>query len=697
VTRGQLSTVAVPKERISATGKSKPFGNSENARYRGHTMPIRHLINDDGAPFDDQELEALIGVLDSLSADERKDLRNANAEAIARHAAGQILIVAGPGTGKSTLFKQRVLFWLERTPDARILALSFVRKLVADLNADIQNDKALTEAQKRQVDVFTLHRYARSVVEQNRGTREWKFAPHVRIIAQSWKALVWADVLLYSGQTDHRQYSWKAFEKQLHDNHFDESAPWRNLKQSYFVLCRFYNAAGFSDLILRARDALAENPGLNQHQFFIIDEYQYFNTSEEALLEQITAKTKGKLLVGDDDQVLYEALKSGKASLIRAIYKDKNVVNAMLPFCGRCDFHIVRAADHFIKQTPDPACINKIYLPMSGAGSSVKVQAVVCATPTTAVDYIRKFIEDHKENIEQRKKDLADGNAKDAYLLILSPSRAVNFYRLNHANEELFDLIKPYSEEKKEYSDDYYKVLNYYSLASYPSNNFTFRKVLHYEEVGEVELLALLKTGIAERKPFSALTEARIKDTLTKAAAVRDIIDSKLSIEKKIESLAKCIRIDDRSTLQKDLERAAIDKARIESIEHQDEEQAELEEIEVKQMSAVELMTMVGAKGLSADHVIIIGVDDVNMGWITRNAFYVGMTRARMTLHLITALKAGGAGSPHQYLNALPNANLEFAKYAKGTRTRTAFGGRAAFLRYLRILSTQGRQGIRKL
>src|SRR6185369_11902857 len=87
---------------------------------------------------------------------QRTAFRNENAEAIATHPATQILIVAGPGTGKSTIFKQRVLFWLGQDKDAKILALSFVRKLVADLSADIQNDKKLTDAQKKQVDVFTL-------------------------------------------------------------------------------------------------------------------------------------------------------------------------------------------------------------------------------------------------------------------------------------------------------------------------------------------------------------------------------------------------------------------------------------------------------------------------------------------------------------------------------------------------------------
>ena len=185
-------------------------------------MAARHLINEDGKPFDEDELEALTDELDSLTPAQRTEFRNRNAEAIAKHPATKILIVAGPGTGKSTIFKQRVLFWLEQDNDAKILALSFVRKLVADLHADIQSDTKLIDAQKKQVDVFTLHKYARSIVEQNHGTKEWNFAPHFRIIGQQWKGVVWGDVLSLAGQEDHKTYSWKEFETQLYNDEFDE-------------------------------------------------------------------------------------------------------------------------------------------------------------------------------------------------------------------------------------------------------------------------------------------------------------------------------------------------------------------------------------------------------------------------------------------------------------------------------------------
>jgi superfamily I DNA/RNA helicase len=294
---------------------------------------------------------------------------------------------------------------------------------------------------------------------------------------------------------------------------------------------------------LRAREALAENPDLNQHNCFIFDEYQDFNAAEENLLEQITDAADGTLIVGDDDQVLYETLKSGKASLIRTIYATKDVVNAMLPFCGRCDFHITKAASHFIKQDADTECIEKIYLPMTEPDGTKKVQFIGCAQPSTAVDYIRKFIEDHKGEIEQRRKDLTEGNAKDAFLLILSPSNKVDFFRLHNARDELFNLIKPYQEERKEFSDDYFKALNYYSLARYPNDNFHFRKVLHHEGIEAETLLTMLQTCIKDTKGFAALDTDVTKKALEQAETVRDILDSNNAAAEKVAALGKCIKL----------------------------------------------------------------------------------------------------------------------------------------------------------
>jgi len=361
-------------------------------------------------------------------------------------------------------------------------------------------------------------------------------------------------------------------------------------------------------------------------------------------------------------------------------------------YCGRCDFHITRTAAHFIAQGADPDSIRKIYLPISTTEASKKVQIVACAAPTTAVDYIRKFIEDHAAEIEERKKALERGDAKDAYLLILSPSRAVDFYKPNGAKDQLFELIKPFRVERREFCDDYYKILSYYSLAKYPANNFTFRKVLYYEKTPDDIILILLNSCITQRNSLSAVDHKSIKDAHLKANKVREILESKDAIDKKIEAISRHMQLENVKFLRRDLEKHEINEQRVDVVEHQEEETAELEEIEVKQMSAVELLTIVGSKGLSADHVIIIGFDNVNMGWITRNAFYVAITRARKSLHILTALKAGGAARAHKFLDQMPDDNVEFSRYAKGERKQTILDGRNAFRDHLGYLNRQHRR-----
>lgn len=132
-------------------------------------MTIRFLINEDGAPFESSELQTLCGVLDSLGDDERIEYRNQNASAIARHDATKFLIVSGPGTGKSHLFLDRINYWYRKDQVAKVVVTSFVRKLVADLQNDIESNENLTAEQKGRITVSTLHKFARSIVEKIMG------------------------------------------------------------------------------------------------------------------------------------------------------------------------------------------------------------------------------------------------------------------------------------------------------------------------------------------------------------------------------------------------------------------------------------------------------------------------------------------------------------------------------------------------
>jgi superfamily I DNA/RNA helicase len=649
-------------------------------------MSIRCIINEDGFPFDFAELQTIRRQLDSFSDDKRIVYRNQNAATIAKHSAEKILIVSGPGTGKSHLFLDRINYWYQNNPEASVFVTSFVRKLVVDLQNDINNDEKLSEEQKKRITVSTLHGFARSIVEKNHGTSDWPFRSYFRIIGQSWKKIIWTDVLTHHPELDKRKYIWEKFEQQLHDNRFFDSEDWLKLKQTYCAFCKFYNVAGFADLIIRAKIALEENRDLNKDGFFIIDEYQDFNLAEEALILRLVNNAKGLLIAGDDEQVLYENLKSGKAELIRSLYQNQNYINAMLPFSGRSGYHLVKSAAHFMQQHRDSNCIEKIYLPLNTNQDTPKVQVIACATPATAIDYIEKFVANNKTEIAERTKKLSEGEAKDAFLLILTPAGKVKFY--GKKKDKLFQIISPYQTESRTFSEDYYKILNYYSLANNTKNNFIFRKVLFYEGVSHKDVYGFIIKAIQNDSNFCETNLEKIREILEKCNCVQTIIDTEIPVSKKIDELTKFVSISEKEYLKVELERQPINQNKITESEHDEEVDAELKETELKKMCAIELMTIVGSKGLSADHMIVIGFDDVNMGRVTKNAFYVAMTRARKSLHILTALRSGGATRAHNFLNQLPENHAEFYSYKKSGHIKTTLRGRQGFINYLNNLNS---------
>ena len=657
-------------------------------------MTPRFLINDDGALFDASELQDLSQILDGLGNAGRKEYRNNNACKISRHHATKFLIVSGPGTGKSHLFLEKINHWHQKKLNAKVAVMSFVRKLVADLHSDISEDKNLTKEQKGHINVSTLHTCARSIVEKNHGTKEWPFNSYFRMIGPSWKKVVWDDVLNFIRDAGiaHDDYEREAFEEQLHKHTFGESDGWRNIKEMYFKLCKFYNAAGFPDLILRAIKALEENPDLNEKDYFIIDEYQDFNLSEKIFIDKLVNDSKGVLIVGDDEQVLYENLKSGTPTFIRELYKDKEYANGMLPFCGRSSYHITMSASYFIKKHRGVDCIYKIYLPLTKDSNEQKVHVFACAQPSTAVDYIKKFVDDHKSEINERKERLISGDEKDAFLLILSPSNAVQFYVNTKYNgkQEIDKIVAEYKPETNTLSEDYYKLLSYRSLAEYPYNNFTFRKILHHEGISSERVHKLLKSAMRNKQDLHELEEQEVKDIMRKVNEIKNIINAAYPIAEKLDKIVSIISIGDRAKLENDMERKPINIDNEEEVANQECE-IEEEKIQVKQMGAIELMTIVGSKGLSADHVIIIGFDNVNMKYVTKNAFYVAITRARKSVHLLTALQSKGAKQSHEFLEQLPDDHIEFYKYTKGNRSKEWLQDRKKFKNYINNLSRNRR------
>src|SRR5205814_2128776 len=93
-------------------------------------------------------------------------------------------------------------YWLPLHPHAQIYVASFVRKLVADLQADIATSDELDQKDRRRLAVTTLHQLARSLLERSLGTAEQRMRRHIRVIAPPWDVMVFEDVLQFESDVD---------------------------------------------------------------------------------------------------------------------------------------------------------------------------------------------------------------------------------------------------------------------------------------------------------------------------------------------------------------------------------------------------------------------------------------------------------------------------------------------------------------
>ncbi len=628
---------------------------------RDDALPGRFLINVSGESFA-TEISSLSDVLGALENSSRRRFRDENASAIAELPSERILIVAGPGAGKSFLFLARIEFWLAHDGESRVYVSSFVRKLVRDLQSDV--DTRIPEEHRHRITVSTLHTLARSVVERAHGTDSRPYRPHVQIISADWTTLVWRDVLAFHPDVAANRYPFRSLESQLHTEALKDEPEWIALRQKYEQLSQFYNAVGFADLIRLAREAVEESPDLSNHDLWIIDEFQDFNVAEEHLIRELTNSASGVVIAGDDEQALYQSLKSSLPEMIISYYEDTHYANAMLPYCSRCSYHVCLAASSFISANRSVSAIGKVYLPLTVDVNAPKVQIVATSAPTSAVDYIKKFISDHQEELDAHIAKMESGEDTDPFLLILTPDKKVKFFRTSRANEDLLMFLAQWSVIDAGRSKDYQLVTAYCRVAWDETDNFALRKVLDAEKIEIATVHEWLVHSLEAGCALAQVPDERIAEVLEKCQRIFGMATSPdLSDFERIDNLSRTVRLRDPNGLGREIASHPFSLP----LNGLDEEAEEVIQT-AGSLSPVEMMSIVGSKGLSAQHVIIIGCDDVNLDRTSRLAFFVGMTRARQSLHLVVSMKAGGSTAVHPFVMSLPSNHCRYLVYKKTGR-----------------------------
>lgn len=525
------------------------------------------------------------------------------------------LVVAGPGTGKTHNFR-RVL-----DGAGGGLALTFIRALMRELHRDL-GDLA---------QVNTFHGYCKHVAHELGGTEglssRFHYFPFLpQLVAEDLAALGHGGV--GPSEIDH-----------LLHNMEDASV----VLEASLQIGDYYDAVGHTDVVYRVQRHLAENPGaIPVHEVIVVDEYQDFNLLDTRLID-ILAQRSQVLIAGDDDQALY-GFRDATPGFIRELATRDGVARFHLPYCSRCTEVVVEAVNQLVQDAQRrgnlAARIDRrflCYLPEKAEDSDAHPALIhaACSVETGKAPYVRRYIAEQIASIPA--EDTKVSREKDhATALVIGPTHWIGpIYKF--LLDQFADVRFQVSEEVKMGLLDGYRL-----LARDKRSRLGWRVLIHLdpcESVGDV-----LRAVHEE--------DAELTDLLPDEYRGRHLPF--------VETVAKLL--DDEEPGEE--EAAALVAALGMSLDHLADElagnPAEPDDLEEggpgggeADGPSVICTTLVGAKGLSAEHVFIVGM---NNGVFPRDPaavtddevckLIVGVSRTRKACHLVSCGR--WAGPPYE-------------------------------------------------
>lgn len=249
---------------------------------------------------------------------------------IATHVEGAVLVVAGPGSGKTRVLTERIRFLLTQVPGHfRVLALTFTNKAAEEMKDRLSD---LGDVRERAF-IGTTHGFCLEVLSERGKLIGIEGTPNVFEMAKDRREILETaiedDPFLSSELAnieDPKNRKRKVDQWLVEISHVKshpiscaviEDDEIRRVVEAYDAGMRASNAYDFDDLLLITYRLLVENPKLGDiyrrlYRFICIDEAQDMNEAQYAVLCALTGDShRNVMLVGDPRQSIYGFNESG--------------------------------------------------------------------------------------------------------------------------------------------------------------------------------------------------------------------------------------------------------------------------------------------------------------------------------------------------------------------------------------------------
>lgn len=300
----------------------------------------------------------------------------ARQEDAARDPADQVRLVAGPGSGKSFAIEGRVAHLVRSgVPAGRLMAVSFTRNSSMDLEDRIRKtcaDLGLEGAD--QVRVGTLHSVALRVLRLANLLTMYPVDPRV---LDDWETREWIDAefarfadVTPGRARDVREFheAWWSTGQQNPANYVPAAPPVTAQEQQQFTTFHnmqtgFYGCLMVGEIVrggMQHAKANAIDPRfLLDLDHLIVDEYQDLNPMDLELVDYLAGQGVTIFAAGDDDQSVYSFRHASPGGIQTFMNRFPTAGDHKLSACFRCTPTVLDAALGVLSQFASPSRISK--------------------------------------------------------------------------------------------------------------------------------------------------------------------------------------------------------------------------------------------------------------------------------------------------------------------------------------------------
>ena len=596
---------------------------------------------------------------------------------------GQVLILAGAGSGKTRVLTYRMAHMIEDLgiPPYKILAITFTNKAAKEMKDRV---KALVGVRADTMWISTFHStcvrilrreadkigYKKNFTIYDTSDQKTLITDCMKKLNIDSKDIEAKEILGKIGRAKDRMQCPESYKREFESNYRENKIA--DVYIMYQKSLKENNAMDFDDLISKTVELFKKNPDVlefyqNKFQYIMVDEYQDTNGAQYKFVKMLAEKYKNLCVVGDDDQTIYTWRGADISNILgfEKDYPDCKVIKLEENY--RSKGNILNAANVVIKNNAYRK--SKTLRTEQEDGSKIKIYRAF--DDKSESDFVAKTIADLKYKENRKNEDFAilyRTNAQSRLFEETLRRRGIAYKIIG--GTKFFD--------RKEIKD----MLCYLKVIVNPQDDISLKRIINVPKrsigdttISKVETFAndfdldlwdalLAVRGIPTLTPRNATSIEKFTELMESFMDMKDNMPVSQLIETILEDtgyltqLKNSKDIEDRSRVE-NLQELVSDAVDFENTSEDKSLEAYLEKISLVQDTdkledeeegegSVVLMTIHSAKGLEFPVVFMVGMENgifPSMGDLekedqmeeSRRLCYVAITRAKEYLYMTSA------------------------------------------------------------